>query len=226
METIKLGSRGEAVKTAQKALNVYPDGIFGNITLEAVKEYQQAQKAAGKYTGAIDGIIGAKTWALLLAGDTSGASTPVALPGIKKSKRTIKRLIVHCTATKEGQHFSVEQVRTMHTAPVSKGGRGWSDIGYHYLIYLDGTLKLGRDVDISGAHTANYNATSIGICYVGGLDAKLNPKDTRTEAQKKTLIELLKKLRTLYPAATIHGHREFANKACPCFDAKAEYKNI
>lgn len=226
METIKLGSRGEAVKTAQKALNVYPDGIFGQITLEAVKEYQKEQKAAGKYTGAIDGIIGSKTWALLLAGDTSGASAAVALPTLKKSKRSIKRLIVHCTATKEGQHVTVDKVRDWHTKPLSQGGRGWSDIGYHYLIYLDGTLKLGRDVDISGAHTANYNATSIGICYVGGLDSNGKAKDTRTEAQKKTLVELLIKLRILYPSATIHGHREFANKACPCFDAKAEYQNI
>ena len=105
-------------------------------------------------------------------------------------------------------------------------GRGWSDIGYHYVVYLDGTIHEGRNVNISGAHCTGHNANSIGVVYVGGLDAKGNAKDTRTNAQKDGLLKLLKDLKKLYPKATIHGHREYAQKDCPCFDAKKEYSNI
>lgn len=220
MQTIKIWSRGADVVTAQKALGVQPDGIFGPLTLEAVKDFQLEHKLE------VDGIVGPKTWAALLSGDVSGASEPAELPKLKKSKRTIKRLIVHCTATREGQEVSVEQIRKWHTDPENAGGRGWSDIGYHYVIYLDGSIHLGRDVDISGAHTAGYNSTSIGICYVGGLDASGKAKDTRTSEQKASLVNLLKRLKALYPSSTIHGHCEFAAKACPCFDAKSEYKGL
>jgi len=78
---------------------------------------------------------------------------------------------------------------------------------------------------VVGAHVTGHNAASIGVCYAGGLDAGLKPKDTRTEAQKTSLLNLLSALKKKYPAATIHGHREFANKACPCFDV-SEYYNI
>ena len=138
--------------------------------------------------------------------------------------REINKIILHCSATPEGKHFTVENIRRWHTLPVSKGGRGWSDIGYHYIIYLDGTVHNGRPVEKIGAHCAGQNAKSIGICYVGGLasDAK-TPKDTRTEAQKRALRQLVETLRKKYPKATVHGHREFAAKACPCFDVKKEF---
>ena len=77
-----------------------------------------------------------------------------------------------------------------------------------------------------GAHVKGRNKHSIGVCYIGGLDANMEPKDTRTRDQKKSLLYLLKTLKRLHPEATIHGHREFANKACPCFDANKEYCNI
>lgn len=138
--------------------------------------------------------------------------------------REINKIIIHCSATPEGKPFTVENIRRWHTLPVSKGGRGWSDIGYHYVIYLDGSVHNGRPVEKIGAHCAGQNAKSIGICYVGGLasDAK-TPKDTRTEAQKRALRQLVATLRKKYPKATVHGHREFAAKACPCFDVKKEF---
>ena len=204
MRTIKKGSRGDDVKTLQMALNLLPDGIFGPLTEEAVKEFQR------KYGLVADGIVGPLTWALL-----PDASV------VKKSKRSSNKIIVHCTATREGKHFTVDDVRRWHIKE-----RGWSDIGYHYLVYLDGSIHAGRDVNISGAHTAGYNTHSIGVCYVGGLDANGKPKDTRTDAQKAALLKLIKELRSLYPKATIHGHYEFANKACPCFKPKEEYKGI
>ena len=138
--------------------------------------------------------------------------------------REINKIIIHCSATPEGKPFTVENIRRWHTLPVSKGGRGWSDIGYHYVIYLDGSVHNGRPVEKIGAHCAGQNAKSIGVCYIGGLasDAK-TPKDTRTEAQKRALRQLVATLRKKYPKATVHGHREFAAKACPCFDVKKEF---
>ena len=135
--------------------------------------------------------------------------------------RKIDKLIVHCSATPEGREVTTPEIDKWHRQ------RGFNSIGYHYVIYLDGTVHKGRHESIAGAHCKNYNRNSIGICYVGGLakDGK-TPKDTRTEAQKQSLIDLLKALKAKYPEATIHGHREFAAKACPCFDAKYEYRNI
>lgn len=146
---------------------------------------------------------------------------------LKKSKRTIKEIIVHCTATPEGQDKTVDQIRNEHLS------QGWNDIGYHYLIDRHGHIFNGRDVDIAGAHCVNHNAHSIGVAYVGGLEnlpgvpyAKLKAKDTRTLSQKAVLLMLLAELRKLYPKAEIHGHRDFAAKDCPSFDATTEYKNI
>lgn len=130
----------------------------------------------------------------------------------------VTEIIVHCTATAEGRAFTVADITRWHKA------KGWADCGYHYVITLDGQIQTGRPETRQGAHCKGHNAHSIGIAYVGGLatDGK-TPKDTRTEAQRAALITLLKDLRRRYPTATIHGHREFAAKACPCFDAAAEY---
>lgn len=140
---------------------------------------------------------------------------------LKKSRRRINEIIVHCTATPEGRDYTVADIRQMHKA------QGWVDVGYHYLIYRDGSIHEGRNVDMVGAHCQGHNAQSIGVCYVGGVarDGK-TPKDTRTPAQKDALIHLLMQLVCLYPDATIRGHRDFAAKACPSFDATKEYKNL
>ena len=136
--------------------------------------------------------------------------------------RKINKLIVHCSATPEGKDVKTETIRDWHV-----NGNHWTDIGYHYVIELDGSVHKGRDENVIGAHCSGQNANSIGICYVGGVakDGK-TPKDTRTEAQKQSLIKLLKQLKQKYPKATIHGHSEYANKACPCFDAKTEYEYL
>ena len=208
---LKIGSRGEDVKAVQTALNCLPDGIFGELTAEAVRDFQAS---AGLE---VDGIVGRKTWDALFPASTATSGKVNPLP---KSKRSINLIVVHCTATIEGKDYSVAEIRRWHIK------RGFSDIGYHYLIGIDGTLREGRNVNLSGAHTAGKNAHSIGVCYVGGLDKNHKAKDTRTPAQKATLLQLLKDLKKMYPKATIHGHREFANKACPCFDAFNEYKNL
>lgn len=132
--------------------------------------------------------------------------------------RKITEIILHCSATAEGLDFSVRDIRAWHKA------QGWADVGYHYVVRLDGTVQEGRPLDQAGAHCKGHNAASIGICYIGGLAADgRTPKDTRTTAQRAAIRALVTRLRRQFPAATVHGHNEFAAKACPCFDVRAEY---
>lgn len=135
--------------------------------------------------------------------------------------REINKIIIHCSATPENRKVTVDDIRRWHIAE-----RKWSDIGYHFVIHDDGSLHEGRDVKKPGAHVKGYNENSIGICYIGGCDSKMNPKDTRTDAQKETLITIIKYFKTLYPEATIHGHNEFSDKACPSFNVQKEYASM
>ena len=135
--------------------------------------------------------------------------------------RPINKIIVHCTATPEGRDVSVDTIRRWHVQD-----NGWSDIGYHWVIELDGSLKEGRKEYRNGAHAKGHNKDSVGVVYVGGCDDEMKPKDTRTEAQKEELVCILQDLKGRYPKAEIIGHRDVANKACPSFDAKEEYKDL
>lgn len=197
---LKLGSRGNEVKALQEKLNLKADGIFGPITEEAVKDFQRANGLE------VDGIVGANTISKL---------------NLSVNKRNIKELIVHCSATPEGKDYSVDTIRQWHLQ------RGFSDIGYHYVVYRDGSIHIGRDESVIGAHCTGHNTNSIGVCYIGGCasDGK-TPKDTRTAEQKQSLVKLLKELKTKYPQASIHGHRDFSSKACPSFNATKEYSSL
>jgi N-acetylmuramoyl-L-alanine amidase len=137
--------------------------------------------------------------------------------------REITHIVVHCTATPEGRQHTAADVRRWHKA------RGWRDIGYHWLIRLDGTTEPGRAESQVGSHVAGHNAKSIGVVYVGGIDKDtFKPKDTRTPEQKAAMLNLLKDLKTRYPKARILGHRDFPSvpKACPSFGAEVEYANL
>lgn len=218
MNTLKLGSKGADVQLLQKKLNLYADGIFGKITEEAVKDFQRMHSLNA------DGIVGQKTWAALNnhheATCTNCGSVALGMQ-LKRTTRSVIRLIVHCSATPEGKDFTVADITRWHKQ------QGWSTIGYHYVIYRDGTIHEGRDINLIGAHTEGYNTGSIGICYIGGCATDGKAKDTRTEAQKQSLRTLLSQLRHLYPKAQIYGHRDFTTaKACPSFDAKNEYKTL
>lgn len=131
--------------------------------------------------------------------------------------RSIREIIIHCSATSEGKDYTVSDIDRWHKA------KGWKGIGYHYVIYRDGSIHPGRNEEEMGAHCVGHNANSIGVCYIGGCakDGK-TPKDTRTPEQRSALRSLVNQLKSKYPNATVHGHREFANKACPSFDVKTE----
>jgi len=148
--------------------------------------------------------------------------------------REIDHIAVHCTATPAGRAVTVEEIRAWHRA------KGWSDIGYHFVVGLDGTIGVGRPKAQPGAHVQGFNARSIGVVYVGGLAANGSPADTRTAAQKAALLDLLRELKSVHRSAVIQGHRDFSPdrngngriepnewlKACPCFDAKTEYAAV
>jgi len=136
--------------------------------------------------------------------------------------RKVNKIIIHCTATPEGREHDVADIRRWHLK------RGFNDIGYHYLIHIDGTIEEGRPINKQGAHCSRENKGSIGLCYVGGMSKDMKKaKDTRTQAQKDSLIKLMHELIYKYNKdMTIHGHNEYANKACPSFNVQEEYANL
>lgn len=151
----------------------------------------------------------------LLAGLEDGPLMP--------SAASVRYLIVHCSATRCTRDYTVERLLRDHRA------RGFRTIGYHFYVRRDGTVTQHRRLLEVGAHCRPYNRCSIGVCYEGGLDAAGRPADTRTPEQRSSLLVLLRKLRTLFPKALICGHRDMAGavpKACPSFDARAEYAGI
>lgn len=132
--------------------------------------------------------------------------------------RVIKQIVLHCAATPEGKFFNAKDIDIWHRK------QGWAKIGYHYVILLDGTIEKGRSESEVGAHVANHNSNSIGICYIGGVDANdvKKARDTRTPAQKAAMAKLVTELVAKYPGAEVLGHRDFPGvaKACPSFDAR------
>lgn len=150
----------------------------------------------------------------------------------------IDSIIIHCSATKAGQDLKVKDIDRMHRA------RGFNQVGYHYVIDLDGTIEEGRPIEMEGAHCntkgfsgISYNKHSVGICYIGGLDANGKPADTRTQAQKVALRNLVTKLCKEYQIVEILGHRDTSSdlndngivepcewiKSCPCFNVPTEF---
>ena len=147
--------------------------------------------------------------------------------------KPLKYLVLHCTATPRGREVTAEQIRHWHTDPVSKGGRGWRQVGYTDMIHLDGTVE--RLVDNNEDHNVDpweitngakgYNSVSRHVVYVGG-GVSLKGEDTRTEAQRKALAEYVLKFHRRHPSVRIVGHNELAAKACPSFDVPAFLREI
>lgn len=149
-------------------------------------------------------------------------------------EREVNLIVVHCSATRVDRDITARDIDSFHRV------RGFSSWGYHYYVLKDGSIEKMRDESEPGAHAYGHNRDSIGLCYEGGLDVNGRPADTRTAAQKRTLVALLRSLRADYPGARIVGHRDLSpdvngngrvdkwerTKECPCFDAAEEYADL
>lgn len=136
--------------------------------------------------------------------------------------RTITLIVIHCSAVRPGQQSSAKKINDWHR------DRGFQNgIGYHYVVRRDGSIELGRPLEMIGAHVVGHNRHSIGICYEGGLNSFGKDADTRTPEQKATLRKLLEELHRKFPKALIVGHRDLnPGKRCPCFDVLKEYRDL
>lgn len=149
-------------------------------------------------------------------------------------EREVNLIVVHCSATRVDRDITARDIDSFHRV------RGFNSWGYHYYVRKDGSIEKMRDESEPGAHAYGHNRDSIGLCYEGGLDVNGRPADTRTAAQKRTLVALLRSLRADYPGARIVGHRDLSpdvngngrvdkwerTKECPCFDAAEEYADL
>lgn len=135
--------------------------------------------------------------------------------------RRVDEIVIHCSATRDGQDIQPATIRRWHLR------RGWRDIGYHYVITLNGRIHAGRPIDEVGAHVRGRNMTTIGICYVGGLDADGKPANTMTDAQRDAIDRLCRALvAVLNCPLEITGHNEHSRKACPSFKVETEFAEL
>ena len=132
--------------------------------------------------------------------------------------RTINLFVIHCADTYATMDIGIKEIDAWHRK------RGWTGIGYHYVIRRNGIVETGRQENIMGAHAEGFNANSIGICYAGGKGTDGRPEDNRTPEQKESLLKLIAELHAKYPGAKVVGHHDLnPGKACPCFNVKSEY---
>lgn len=147
----------------------------------------------------------------------------------------LKYLVLHCTATPEGREVTGDDIRRMHLGSVSKGGRGWKQVGYTDIIHLDGTVERlvdnNEDANVDPWEITNgakgYNSVSRHVVYAGGMTKDMSrPKDTRTPAQLKAMEVYVRDFQRRFPGVRIIGHNEVAAKACPSFDVQKWLKSI
>jgi N-acetylmuramoyl-L-alanine amidase len=242
---LRQGSKGAAVRELQTMLNtagasprLVVDGDFGPATGRAVRAFQQRAELV------VDGVAGPQTRAALRQAitpavpgrpepdksamrqatpppDVCGRAEPppnAASVRLLDTARAIDEIFIHCTATPEGKDFTVADIRAWHKQ------RGWTDIGYHYVIYRDGRVMAGRPIGQAGAHVSGHNAHSIGVVYIGGVSADGRAaKDTRTDSQHGSLLWLTRQLIARHRGIQrVRGHNEVAAKACPSFDVRRD----
>ena len=202
------------------------DGLMGGNTMAAIRAFQASRGLAqtGMPNPATRSALAQPARAPVTA-VAEVAATPVAEPqrrlfliNQQRATRPISEIIIHCTATPEGREVSVETIRGWHK------GQGWKDIGYHWVVGLDGVPRPGRPEAQVGSHVKGRNTGTLGVVYVGGVarDGR-TPKDTRTPAQREGLKVIVSALLDRYPGINrISGHNEFAAKACPSFDVPGD----
>lgn len=206
-----------AIKAFQAASGLVVDGIAGPQTIMALKAATEPAKLARPEP---DKAAMAAAIPEAVAPGMDAAARPINADKLelRATARPISEIIVHCTATPEGKDYTVDDIRAWHRQ------RGWSDIGYHYVVYRDGRVLEGRPVGQVGSHVAGRNTGTISISYIGGLTADGKAaKDTRTAAQRASLLWLVTELRARHKSITkVTGHNQYAAKACPSFDVRKD----
>jgi len=133
--------------------------------------------------------------------------------------RELNMIVVHCSATPPKMDIGAKEIRSWHVK-----GNGWKDIGYHIVVRRDGTVEFGRPISQVGAHARGYNAHSIGVCWVGGVNEDMDPENNMTEIQEEELWCVIDNLINVYdiPKENVVGHRDLpeVTKSCPSFDVK------
>lgn len=195
-----------------------PDGDFGPKTykaaVEALSEAGMKDNKQGK-KALVDSPIPSKQ------PKKPVSTTKPHTIRIPSTKRAINEIIWHCAATPEGRSIGKNPASTIDRWHKQ---RGWSGIGYHAVIDLDGKIYMGRDWGKTGAHVRNHNRGALGFSYVGGVskDGK-TAKDTRTPAQRATMLWLTKVVTDKYPSITkISTHNQYAAKACASFQMPSD----
>lgn len=207
------------------------DGIRGERTISAIRKFQEENGLV------VDGIAGPQTQIAMKQmapePDKSAMKAPVPVTQYRgavstppaniaslkllDTARAINELIWHCSATPEGKDFTVDTIRQWHKA------RGWTDIGYHYVVYRNGHIMVGRPIGQIGSHVAGHNTGTVGCSYIGGVAADgKTPKDTRTPEQRSSMMWLTEQLIAKHGISKVSGHNQYAAKACPSFDVRKD----
>lgn len=191
---------------------------------------EQLWRAIQAHVGAsVDGDPGPETARKVF--DKFGLKSAPAVPKsdiVKGTGKGINRIILHCSATPEGRDVSSGTIAGWHRAR-GFSNRGGTYVGYHFLIHINGRIEACKPEDVRGTHAAPWNTGSIGVCYIGGLDAETRaPKDTRTPAQIESMKRLVRDLVAAYRGSEVLGHRDVPGvaKACPCFDARSWWASV
>lgn len=201
----------QAVRAFQRTYGLVDDGIAGPQTLVALRQATSPAKPARPEPG--KSAMNQPATSEAVAGTRAAPPPNAASLRLLDTARPISEIIFHCTATPEGKDYTVDDIRAWHKE------RGWSDIGYHYVVYRDGRVMLGRPVGQIGAHVEGHNTGTIGVSYVGGVSADgKTAKDTRTPAQRSSLLWLGQQLAAKHRGVRkVSGHNQYAAKACPSF---------
>jgi len=220
MRTLKIGTQGEDVKQLQIVLSdlgydIKPDGYFGQKTKSVVQYYQKQNRLTP------DGVVGYKTYQALGFIDTETKSRELHLPDY---------LMLHCTASRgSNEGLKADDIIDYHVRQL-----GWGRPGYHHIIEHDGTIVNSWDYNLQDGYdpyeiaygAKSYNPYSIHICYIGGIDDRGNPKDTRTYEQAYSMEYLVKKILDELPDLTVLGHNQVHHKACPSFWVPDWLRNV
>lgn len=138
-----------------------------------------------------------------------------------KTTRWVNEIIIHCSATKPNMDIGAEWIKNIHV-----NENKWADIGYHFVIRRNGIIEKGRDLNVIGAHVVGHNTGTIGVCLIGGLSENNKSENNFTERQFESAQALITVLSRFNPEIVkLSGHRDYANKDCPCFEVR-EYLHL